>query len=226
MVELHSNYTFGGNAFKQDGVYPTQHIVHETVEITHGFNQWFEAALYLFNAVGSDNRTSFVGSHLRLRVAASGNWKLPVGLSLSTEYGFQDPHFCADNQTLEIRPIIDKKIRKWYFSFNPVVDKSFHGVSENKGFEFSPCFKWSFDMTKKVAFGTEYYTSLGSIKGFDNYHNQQHQLFFVFDLDLREDWEINFGYGLSFTPATDNDIFKIILGHRFGNVKKANIPHQ
>jgi len=220
MVELHSNYTFGGNAFTSDGVFPTQHMEHETVEITHGFNSWFEAALYLFNAIGSDNRTTFVGSHLRMRAAVPEVWKVPVGLSLSVEYGFQNPHYCADDQTLEIRPIIDKKIKKWYFSFNPVVDKAFHGLDANKGFEFSPCFKWSYDVTKKVAVGTEYYASLGSFTGFDTYSNQQHQLFAAVDLDIDPKWELNFGYGLSFTPATANDIFKIILGHQFGRPQK------
>src|SRR5208337_2471874 len=42
MVELHSNFTIDGSKTIMDGVYPTNHGEHETVEITHGFNDWFE----------------------------------------------------------------------------------------------------------------------------------------------------------------------------------------
>ena len=36
MVELHSNYTFQGSKTTVDGVIPTEHELHETVEITQG----------------------------------------------------------------------------------------------------------------------------------------------------------------------------------------------
>ena len=42
MVELHSNFTASGEKQKIDGVLPTNHAVHETVEITRGFSEWFE----------------------------------------------------------------------------------------------------------------------------------------------------------------------------------------
>jgi hypothetical protein len=38
MVELHSNFAIDGSKTIVDGVYPTNHAEHETVEITHGFN--------------------------------------------------------------------------------------------------------------------------------------------------------------------------------------------
>ena len=38
MVELHSNFTIDGSKTMVNGVYPTNHAEHETVEITHGFN--------------------------------------------------------------------------------------------------------------------------------------------------------------------------------------------
>lgn len=220
MVELHSNYTFSGQKYYYDGICPTQHILHETIETTHGFTPWLETALYLFNAVGNDNRTTFVGSHLRVRMSDPFDIHLPVGIALSVEAGYQKREYCADDWTLEIIPIIDKKVNKWYFAFNPVIDRSFHGINEPKGFEFAPCAKASYDVVKKIAFGVEYYTSLGGFSQFDTYQNQQHQLFFVTDLGLWEDWEVNIGYGLSFTPATDNDIFKIILGYEFGGKRK------
>ena len=41
MVELHSNFTVEGSKTTVDGVLPTNHAEHETVEITQGFTDWF-----------------------------------------------------------------------------------------------------------------------------------------------------------------------------------------
>jgi hypothetical protein len=42
MVELHSNYTVSGQTKTIDGVYPTNHQEHETLELTQGINKWSE----------------------------------------------------------------------------------------------------------------------------------------------------------------------------------------
>jgi hypothetical protein len=50
MVELHSNLTIQGTKNVENGLYPSEHAWHETVEITHGFNDWFETGFYIFTA--------------------------------------------------------------------------------------------------------------------------------------------------------------------------------
>lgn len=222
MVELHSNFTFGGQQYTQEGVLPTHNIDHETVEITHGFTNWFETGFYFFNAIGSDGRTNYVGSHIRPRVMVPTSWNWPVGVSLSAEVGYQKPQYSPDDWTLEIRPIIDKNWKKFYVSLNPTFDKSLHGYNENKGFDFSPNVKASYNVTKVTAIGFEYYGAVGNVFMFEPAAQQQHQLFLAIDLDFNPDWEFNAGYGLGFTPATDNDIFKVILGYKIH--KKAPKP--
>ena len=200
----------------QDGVLPTHKVFHETIEITHGFNDWFETGFYFFNAIGSGDRTTYVGSHIRPRVRVPDSWHLPVGLSLSAEFGYQKPEYSADDWTLEVRPIIDKMVGRFYVSFNPVFGKSFHGVNQDNGFEFSPNLKMSYNVVKKVALGFEYYGSVGDVSKFDPYlyKQQEHQIFIVTDLDISPDWEFNAGYGLGFTESSDNGIMKLILGYR------------
>ncbi len=214
MFELHSNFTFAGRKNVEDGVLPTNHVLHETVEITHGFTDWFETGFYLFNVIGSDNRTGFVGSHIRPRVMVPESWHWPVGLSLSVEGGYQNRQYSADDWTLEVRPIIDKTWKKFYVAFNPTFDKSFHGLNEKSGYGFSPNLKASYSITGKIAAGLEYYGAVGNITMFDPYQQQEHQLFIAADVDFSSDWEFNAGYGLGFTNATDNGIFKVILGYR------------
>jgi len=215
MVELHSNYTSNGTRTVEGGVLPTNHVFHETIEITHGWNSWFETGFYFFNTIGNDGRTTYVGSHIRPRVMVPASWKWPVGVSLSMEAGYQKREYSEDDWSLEIRPIIDKQWGPLYVSFNPTFDKSFHGLSKNQGYVFSPNLKAAYNVTKVIAGGFEYYGSDGPLNHFMPYQEQQQQLFAAIDLDWSPDWEFNAGYGWGFTNSTDKGIFKVILGYRF-----------
>jgi len=153
MVELHSNFTVDGSKTLEDGVLPTNHAEHETVEITQGFTDWFETGFYIFTSIQSDGGWQWVGDHIRPRVRVPPSRHWPVGVSLSTEIGYQRRQFSPDTWTWEIRPIVDKQIGPWYLSFNPTLDRSWHGQSVNKGVEFSPNAKVSYDFTKRIAGG-------------------------------------------------------------------------
>lgn len=215
MVELHSNFTFEGSKTPDDGTYPTNHQLHETVEITHGFNDWFEVGFYIFTAAQNGKGWDWVGDHIRPRVRIPEKWKWPVGVSISQEIGYQRRVYSVDTWTYELRPIIDKQYKKWYFSFNPTFDKSLHGLTASQGFVFSPNVKISYDFTKKITGGIEYYGSVGPVTGFDPVSQQQQQIFPAIDLNLSKKWEVNFGVGVGVTRATDHLIAKTILGYRF-----------
>jgi hypothetical protein len=218
MFELHSNSAIQGTTRREDGVLPTQHAVHETLEITHGWTSWFETGFYLFTSVqtlGPDQGYWWVGNHIRPRVRAPEEWHLPVGLSLSLEVGYQQREFSPDTWTLEIRPIIDKQWGRWYFAINPAFEQSLKGPGTKTGIEFTPAAKVSYDLTKVVSPGVEYYGTLGPVGNFPTTSQQQHQLYAVVDLNVDPRWEINFGVGAGLTRATDGLIIKMILGRRF-----------
>jgi len=215
MVELHSNFTIDGSKQVIDGVLPTNHAWHETIEITHGFNSWFEVGFYVFTSAKDGQGWNWAGDHIRPRVRVPESWHWPVGVSISNEIGYQRHKFSADTWTWEIRPIVDQKVGRWYWSFNPTMDRSFHGPGVSQGVVFSPNFKFSYDFTPKVAGGIEYYGSVGPVTGFDPISQQQHQIFPAIDLNLAPQWEINFGLGIGLTGATDHLIAKMILGYRF-----------
>ena len=216
MFEAHTNFTLQGSKEVIDGVRPTNHALHETIEITYGWTDWFETGLYIFTSITPNYGWQWVGDHIRPRVRAPASWHWPVGVSLSAEFGYQRPVYSADTWTLEIRPIVDKQLGRLYLSFNPALDRSFHGPSTSKGVEFSPDFKVSFDVTRKVSAGIEYYGTLGPMTGFDPLRDQQHQIFPTIDLDLGPKWEFNFGVGVGVTQATDHLLIKLIIGRRFG----------
>jgi len=215
MVELHSNFTIDGSKTMQDGVLPTNHAQHETIEITHGFTDWFETGFYIFTSERNGQGVQWVGDHIRPRVRVPKKWNWPVGLSLSNEVGYQRRKFSTDTWTWEMRPIVDKQIGRWYFSLNPTFDKSLHGLNVSQGFVFSPNVKFSFDFTKKITGGIEYYGSVGPATDFLPTFQQQHQIFPAVDLNLSPKWEVNFGLGVGVTRSTDHLIAKMILGYRF-----------
>ena len=215
MFELHSNFTISGSKTIQDGVLPTNHALHETIEITHGFNDWFESALYIFTSERNGQGVQWVGDHIRPRFRIPAKWRWPVGVSLSNEIGYQRRKFSTDTWTWEIRPIVDKQLGRWYLSFNPTFDRAIHGENVSKGFEFSPNFKAGYDFTKKISGGIEYYGALGPVTGFDPINEQQQQVFPVVDVNVSPKWEINFGLGIGMTRSTDHLIAKLILGYRF-----------
>jgi hypothetical protein len=215
MVELHSNFTANGQPNLIQGVFPTLHQEHETLELTEGINDWSEVGFYIFTSEQNGHGVQWVGDHIRPRVRVPTSWHWPVGVSLSMEFGYQRPVYSLDTWTWEIRPIIDKAIDRWYFAFNPALERTWHGPDVRQGVAFAPAAKASYDFTKQISAGVEYYADYGKFLAFDSLHQQQQQIFLATDLNVSPVWEINFGVGLGTTAATDHLIIKGIIGRHF-----------
>jgi hypothetical protein len=216
MFELHSNFTPIGRRLTEDGVLPTNHQLHETLEITRGLNTWSELGFYVFTSAAPDQGYSYVGSHIRPRVRVPESWDWPVGLSLSTEFGWQSSEFSADTWSLEIRPIIDKQMGPWYLSVNPVLGKSLRGANAGSGFDFEPNVAFTRDVSHLVNLGVEYYGAWGAVRSLAPPSEREHQLFGVVNLDIAPEWEFNAGVGFGFTATQEKRILKLILGRRVG----------
>ena len=217
MFELHSNFTIDGSkAGSNGGLSPTNHAIHETVEITHGFNDWSELGFYWFTSVPSGQSLQWVGTHLRPRVRVPDSWGWPVGVSISQEIGYSKASFTGDTWTYELRPIIDKQVGPWYASINPTLEKSLRGPTANVPFVFSPNVDVGYDVTKRVNLSVEYYGATGPINRLDPIRDQEHQIFLATNLDFGPQWEFNFGYGTTLTAEGDKKIVKMILGRRVG----------
>src|SRR5882724_8413300 len=119
IFELHSNFTFNGEKNIIEGVRPSFHSLHETLEITHGISKNFELGFYLFTSYTSPYGYKVIGTHIRPRISVPDKWKWPVGASLSTEFGFQNKNYSSDTWSIEIRPILDKQFKNFYIAFNP-----------------------------------------------------------------------------------------------------------
>ena len=229
MVEIHSNFTVDVSKRVINGVAPSNHAMHEALEITHGWTDWFETGFYVFSSIQPDDALNdggwnWVGDHIRPRFTAPVSWHWPVGVSISQEIGYQRRRFSEDSWNYELRPIIDKKIGGWYFSFNPAFDRALHGLNTGRGWEFSPNVKISYDFTRKIAGGVEYYGALGPVSQFDPISQQSQQIFPTIDLNLSPNWEFNFGAGVDVSNSSDHLILKCIVGRRFSWGRRALHP--
>jgi len=97
---------------------------------------------------------------------------------------------------------------------NPALERSFHGLDVHEGAAFAPAVKVSYDVTKKVTMGFEYYGDLGALTGFDPLHEQTQAIFPALDLNLSPNWEFNFAPGFGLTGSTDRFLIKMIIGRR------------
>ncbi len=214
MFELHSNYTFNGSKAITDGILPSNHAIHETLEITTWVTGIFEIGVYLFTAYIPGHGYQVVGSHLRPRIMAPTKWQLPVGLSLSTEIGYQKPDFSSSTWSLELRPIIDKQWRKCYISFNPTLGIALKSQYEKSTPTFEPNLKVNYSFFKNAALGIEYYGDIGHVNGLESFSRQSAAVFISYDLLNNPKWEFNLGAGLGITSVTDRFVCKVILGRR------------
>ena len=214
MFELHSNYTFSGEKNITDGVLPSYHALHETLEITTGVTNHFELGVYLFTAYIPGHGYQVVGSHLRPRIMVPAKWRLPVGLSLSTEIGYQKAEFSSSTWSIEVRPIIDKQWNKWYLSFNPTLGISLKSQYNRSTPTFEPNLKVYYTFFKNTGLGIEYYGDLGYINSLQKFPEQSDAIFFAYDMLNNVKWEFNMGAGIGLTAATDPFVFKVILGRR------------
>jgi hypothetical protein len=215
MAELHSNFTPDGQKNYIDGVIPTNHQEHETLELTEGVTDWSEVGFYVFTSWQDGHGVQWVGDHIRPRVRVPPSWHWPVGVSLSTEIGYQRAVYSPDTWTWEIRPIVDKTIGRWYFAVNPALERTWHGLGVADGVAFTPGVKVGYDFTKQINAGIEYYADYGRLGSPATLHDQQQQIFLATDLNVSPKWEINIGVGVGPTAATDHIIVKGILGRRF-----------
>jgi outer membrane putative beta-barrel porin/alpha-amylase len=216
MVELHTNYFPSGTTEAAPGEFPENHQSHVTIEVTHGFTKYFECAGYLVMAAHVPNEGGrFAGARIRPRFRLPETPNLFFNISISFELGFNQSEFEANTRTLEIRPIFEHAQGRFYLSINPDLSKALKGPDSDEGPEFEPGVKASWNVTKTIAAGVEYYGATGDITNFEPRSQQHHMIFPTVDLDVSPDWELNFAVGRGLTGTSEHWVVKSIVGYKF-----------
>jgi hypothetical protein len=216
MVELHSNFTADGQKSTIDGVYPTNHQEHETLELTEGLTSWSEVGFYVFTSEQDGHGVQWVGDHIRPRVRIPESWGWPVGVSLVDRDRL--PAQCLLSGHLDLGDPPDHRQGDWALVFRGESRARAHlarsGRQSRTRIRAEPQ-----DRLRLHADHQRRYRVLRRLRPhlshFASTHDQQQQLFFVTDLNVSPVWEINIGVGVGATASTDHLIFKAILGRRF-----------
>jgi hypothetical protein len=214
-LETHINFIARGAKEFEGRVAPTDRAFHLTFELTRGLTEHFELAGYLMLAARPGVGFEYAGARIRPRFRLPRAWHLPVDVSISTEVAFPQPQYDANSATLEIRPIIEKTLKRVRLSFNPVVGRALRGPDTDEGFDFEPGAKFAYFLTRKVNVGLEYYGSTGAIADPLPIGQQQHLFFPSLDVYFSENLMMNFGIGFSATGVNEKLIPKMRIGYRF-----------
>jgi hypothetical protein len=133
LIEMHSNFTVDGSTTVQFGMLPTQRQEHETIELTEGINEWSEVGFYIFTAEQSGHGVQWVGDHIRPRLRIPPHWRWPVGVSLSSEFGYARPAYSNPTWSWQFMPIVDQTVGRWYWSVNATMVWNVHVVPAPAG---------------------------------------------------------------------------------------------
>jgi len=213
-VEFHTNAMSRG-AITPASVAANHRPVHVSVEVTRGWTDRFETAIFLQTApFGSNGSARFAGGHLRTKYGFGEISRLPVGVAVSAEYTFNRSAFDRELQTLEVRPILDYRQGRLWLVANPSFEMVTRGSDEGlePTFDLSAGAGWR--VAQRVAVTTDYFSRSAITRHLTPELDAHHLVFGGVDVDLNTRWELSLGLGHCFT-SREPWLMKSIIGYRF-----------
>jgi hypothetical protein len=215
-LELHLNEWATGHREGMPPQLPLHGQFHATFEPSFGVTPFWELGAYLQMAVRTDDGSGadWAGVKLRSKFVTPPPWHPHLRLGLNLEVSYLPATYDADRWGSEIRPIVAWHSESWLLAFNPILDQSLAGAGASAGPSFEPAAKVA-RTVGPVAFGLEYYGSIGPIAAPLPWAGQEHYLFEVVDLVGIDRLEVNAGVGEGLTAASAGVVFKAIIGSTF-----------
>jgi hypothetical protein len=166
MVELHSHFTvegfrsLPGSRFTIDGLFPTNHAEHETVEITPGGHLMVRGRLLYLHQLSEQLQYQWVGDHIRLpRPGALEGWHLPAGFSISNQIGYQRTRLFPSSPMPGLGRSVPSSTSRLAATVCRSTSPSIaHGTvpASRTASSFPPNIKVGYDLTRKINAGVEY----------------------------------------------------------------------
>jgi hypothetical protein len=213
-LELHSNSVTsatGSEAHAQLNPYQ----VHETLEATYGLTPHLEIGQYFATAKLSNGEYEYAGSRTKLHfgLGASDAWPLQIGGNFELDYMRRAAE--ENPLSLEMRPIIEKRVGKLWIVANFAFEKPFRGPGTHRGVTLSPAGEISYDLISWMSPALEYYGDMGALEHLPSLQDQQHFLVPALDFYLLPQLELNLGIGIGVTRASNGVFLKSIVGWSF-----------
>jgi hypothetical protein len=217
-LEQHLNYWAIGSKVSDGPLAPTSDQLHMTYELTGAITDQISLGFMQLNAVLPGQGFEYAGWRVLPHFYAPESWGLPVELGLVVEFSFARPQFIADTAHVEIRPILQRRIKDVELILNPVFARGLRGTEVGEGWSFEPAARIAYGNSEKQRFVPylEWYSEIGFLPGFLPASQQVHQLFPGVDIKLARHlvWSVAPGVGL--TPMEPRLVFKSHLEFEFG----------
>jgi hypothetical protein len=213
-LELHSNsVTSATGSAAHAALNPYQ--IHETLEASYGITPSIEIGQYFATAKLSSGNYEYAGSRSKIHfgVPASDGWPIQIGGNIELDYMRR----AAEEQplTLELRPIVEKRFRRFEVIANFAFEKPFRGPGTHQGVSFAPSGEVSFDLTRWLTPAVEYYGDMGALEQLPSVQKQQHFIVPALNFHLLPRLELNLGVGIGLTRESNGLFLKSIVGWSF-----------
>jgi hypothetical protein len=209
----HNNFTIrGARTTDVPGAVVPDRSLNGVPEWAYGVTDWFEAGLYMpLYTVTRDRAFQIDGTKLRLLFVSPHAAERGFFYGVNFEFSLNSRHWNPDRYTSEIRPIVGWHLGQLDLIVNPILDNSYHGVSQ---LQFVPAMRVAWNVSHEWAFAAEEYSDFGTVSHFVAAANQSHQLWAVVD-HRGSTFTFEAGVGFGLTRAADARVLKLIVEHDF-----------
>lgn len=214
MLELHS-----ANINSATGAASKQHLplyqIHNTPELTYGLLPWLEVGQYLCTARLDRGVYEYAGGRTKVHfgVPLTESWPVSFGVNVELDYMRRDA--VSDPLTLELMPIAQARLGRWFIVGNLAFGKQFSGPGTHLGIGLEPAGQISYAVNDWLEPALEYYGDLGALAHMPPLAEQQQFLVPAVNLHLTPRLEFNFGYGVGLTSDQRGRFFKGTVGWLF-----------
>lgn len=218
-LEQHANYWAEGSKTFEGTVAPTNDQFHMTYELTGGVTDQISVGFMELNGVRPGGAgLEYAGWRVLPHFYAPRSWGWPVDAGLVVEFSFARTVYVPDSRTVEIRPILERRVGRMQFDFNPVFARALHGPDTRNGWQFEPAARAAYgdSDTQRATPYLEWYSELGPLPAFVAGTMQVHQLFPGVDLRFTDNLLWSAGVGVGLTPAGPRLVYKSRLEYSFG----------
>ena len=180
-LQMHMNYAINGRKEPDfAGSLIPHHALNGTPEWAYGITDWWELGFYAPYAIDQNGQFMSDGLKIRQLFVTPNAGKREFFYGVNFEFSYSTPRFSESRFNSEIRPIIGFRKGDYEFIVNPIVEI---GFGRNGEVGFAPAARFARNFGADFALAVEYYSSLGPVRSFLPFNEQQHNIFAVVDFN-------------------------------------------
>jgi hypothetical protein len=214
-LENHTNYV------GESGFAAGNDILHMTYELTAGVTDQFSLGVMQLNARRPGGPLESAGWRLVPHFYAPHSWHWPIDAGLTVEMSFQSTKWTTDSKSIELIPILEKRLGRLQFDLNPSFERALHGPGVRAGWGFGLAARMGYSATRRFTPSLEYYSDWGSVLHFAPVGRQVHQILPGGDIHLTKSLLWSTGIGIGATGAGNRVVYKSRLEFSFGGKGKS-----